>query len=117
MVDALKRVLLRESQIQPLLLVFKDVHWIDTETHTLLHSLVESLPTARLHLLVNYRCQEVGYLIFPFAFNSKLGVVISGAQKMRKYSLEHGPFVNYGIVVADEESKGYRLARGEKFAD
>jgi class 3 adenylate cyclase/tetratricopeptide (TPR) repeat protein len=52
---ALKRVLLRESQVQPLLLVFEDLHWIDTETQALLDSLVESLPTARLLLLVNYR--------------------------------------------------------------
>ena len=52
---ALKRVLLRESQAQPLLLVFEDLHWIDSETQALLDSLVESLPTARLLLLVNYR--------------------------------------------------------------
>ena len=51
----LKRVLLRESQVQPLLLVFEDLHWIDSETQTLLDSLVESLPTAQLLLLVNYR--------------------------------------------------------------
>src|SRR5205823_1692493 len=53
--QALKRVLLRESQVQPLLLVFEDLHWIDTETEALLDSLIESLPTARLLLLVNYR--------------------------------------------------------------
>jgi class 3 adenylate cyclase/tetratricopeptide (TPR) repeat protein len=53
--QALKRVLLRESQVQPLLLVFEDLHWIDAETQELLDSLVESLPTARLLLLVNYR--------------------------------------------------------------
>jgi class 3 adenylate cyclase/tetratricopeptide (TPR) repeat protein len=53
--DGLKRVLLRESQVQPLLLVFEDLHWIDTETQALLDRLVESLPTARLLLLVNYR--------------------------------------------------------------
>jgi class 3 adenylate cyclase/tetratricopeptide (TPR) repeat protein len=52
---ALKRVLLRESQVQPLLLIFEDLHWIDSETQALLDSLVESLPTARLLLLVNYR--------------------------------------------------------------
>jgi class 3 adenylate cyclase/tetratricopeptide (TPR) repeat protein len=52
---ALKRVLLRESQVQPLLLVFEDLHWIDSETQTLLDSLVESLPTAQFLLLVNYR--------------------------------------------------------------
>jgi tetratricopeptide (TPR) repeat protein len=53
--EALKRVLLRESQAQPLLLVFEDLHWIDAETQTLLDSLVESLPTAHMLLLANYR--------------------------------------------------------------
>ena len=53
--EALKRVLLRESQVQPLLLVFEDLHWIDTETQAVLDMLVESLPTARVLLLVNYR--------------------------------------------------------------
>jgi class 3 adenylate cyclase/tetratricopeptide (TPR) repeat protein len=53
--DAIRRLLLRESQSQPLLIVFEDLHWIDAETQALLDSLVESLPTARLLLLVNYR--------------------------------------------------------------
>ena len=53
--DAVKRLLLREAQVQPLLVVFEDLHWIDSETQALLDSLVESLPPARLLLLVNYR--------------------------------------------------------------
>jgi len=53
--DALKRLVLRESQVQPVLLVCENLHWIDTETQVLLNSLVESLPTARFLLLVNYR--------------------------------------------------------------
>jgi len=53
--DALKRIFLRESQEQSLLLVFEDLHWLDSETQALLNRLVESLPTARLLLLVNYR--------------------------------------------------------------
>jgi class 3 adenylate cyclase/tetratricopeptide (TPR) repeat protein len=53
--DGLKRLLLRESQLQPVLLVFEDLHWIDGETQALLDMLVESLPSARLLLLVNYR--------------------------------------------------------------
>ena len=52
---ALTRVFLRESQVQPLLLVFEDLHWIDAETQALLDSLVDSLPTVLLLLLVNYR--------------------------------------------------------------
>ncbi|MBI3456457.1 MAG: AAA family ATPase [Candidatus Rokubacteria bacterium] len=53
--DAAKRLLLRESQVQPVLVMFEDLHWIDAETQAFLDSLVESLPTARLLLLVNYR--------------------------------------------------------------
>ncbi len=53
--EAIKRLLIRESQIQPLLVVVEDLHWIDSETQALLDSLVESLPSARILLLVNYR--------------------------------------------------------------
>src|SRR5262249_51593634 len=53
--EALKRLLLRESQEQPLLLVFEALHWIDAETQSLLDGLVESLPTVRILLLTNYR--------------------------------------------------------------
>src|SRR5207249_305501 len=53
--DGVKRLLLRESQVQPVVVVFEDLHWIDAETQALVDALVESLPTARILLLVNYR--------------------------------------------------------------
>ena len=53
--DAVKRLLLRETQVQPVLMVVEDLHWIDSETQAVLDSLVESLPTARMLLLFNYR--------------------------------------------------------------
>src|SRR5262249_32333704 len=53
--DACTQVLRRASQVQPLLLVCEDVHWIDTETQALLDRLVERLPTTRLLPLVSYR--------------------------------------------------------------
>jgi class 3 adenylate cyclase/tetratricopeptide (TPR) repeat protein len=53
--DAIKRLLLRESRVRPLLLVFEDLHWIDSETQAVLDILVESLPTTQILLLVNYR--------------------------------------------------------------
>lgn len=53
--ESLKRVLLRESRNQPLILVVEDLHWIDQETHAFLTELGESLPTARVLLIVNYR--------------------------------------------------------------
>src|SRR6516162_7786723 len=53
--EAMKRLLVRESQAQPLLVVFEDLHWIDAETQSALDRLVESLPTTRILLLVNYQ--------------------------------------------------------------
>lgn len=53
--DALTRLFLAESQKQPLLLVFEDLHWIDGETEEFLNVLVESLTRGRIFLLVNYR--------------------------------------------------------------
>jgi class 3 adenylate cyclase len=53
--ECLRRLVLRESQLQPLVLVFEDLHWVDPETQSFLDSLVESLPAARILLLVNYR--------------------------------------------------------------
>src|SRR4029453_12932487 len=53
--DAVRRLMLREAREQPLLLIFEDLHWIDSETQALLDALVESLGSARLLLLVNYR--------------------------------------------------------------
>jgi pimeloyl-ACP methyl ester carboxylesterase len=45
----------RESHRQPFALVLEDLHWIDGETQALLENLVESMPTCRMLLLVNYR--------------------------------------------------------------
>src|SRR5262249_42651814 len=53
--EAVKRVLVRESLNQPLLAIFEDLHWIDSETQALLNLLVDGLATARILLLVNYR--------------------------------------------------------------
>ena len=53
--EACKRLLLRESQVQPLVVVFEDLHWIDAETQAFLDSLADSLPTSRILLAVNYR--------------------------------------------------------------
>ena len=55
MLDAVRHLLLREAHKQPLLLVFEDLHWIDGETQALLDGIVESLGSARILLLLNYR--------------------------------------------------------------
>jgi predicted ATPase len=53
--DALKRIVLRESLDRPLVVIFEDLHWIDTQTQVLLELLADSVANARVLLLVNYR--------------------------------------------------------------
>jgi predicted ATPase len=53
--EAVKRVLLRETLDQPCVLIFEDLHWIDAETQAFLDLLSEGAATARLLLLVDYR--------------------------------------------------------------
>jgi class 3 adenylate cyclase/tetratricopeptide (TPR) repeat protein len=53
--DAVKRLLFRESEVQPLLIVLEDLHSIDPETQVLIDGIVDGLPSARILLLVNFR--------------------------------------------------------------
>src|SRR2546425_948925 len=53
--EAIKRLLVRESLNQPLIIIFEDLHWLDNETQAFLSLLSESVASARLLLLVNYR--------------------------------------------------------------
>jgi predicted ATPase len=53
--EALKRILLRESLNQPLMVIFEDLHWIDNETQAFMDLLADSIGTAKLLLPGNYR--------------------------------------------------------------
>jgi len=55
--DAIKRIVMRESLNQPLIVSFEDLHWIDDETQALLNLLADSIATAKVLLLVNYRTE------------------------------------------------------------
>ncbi|MGA8641157.1 MAG: adenylate/guanylate cyclase domain-containing protein [Candidatus Binatus sp.] len=52
---AIKRLLLRESLNQPLVVIFEDLHWLDEGSRTLLNLLADSIGTARVLMLLNYR--------------------------------------------------------------
>jgi len=53
--EAIKRLLVRESMAQPLELIVEDLQWLDSETEAFLGFLGESVASARILLLVNYR--------------------------------------------------------------
>jgi predicted ATPase len=53
--EAIKRIVIRESLNQPVVLIFEDLHWIDSQTQALLDLLADSIANARVLLLTNYR--------------------------------------------------------------
>jgi class 3 adenylate cyclase/tetratricopeptide (TPR) repeat protein len=53
--EAVKRIIIRESLKQPLVVIFEDLHWLDAETQELLDLLVDGVASARILMLVNYR--------------------------------------------------------------
>ncbi len=53
--DAIKRILLRESLGQPLMVIFEDLHWLDEQTQEFLNLLADAIANAKILLLVNYR--------------------------------------------------------------
>jgi len=57
--EAIKRILLRESLNQPLMLIFEDLHWIDDETQALLDLMSDAIASSRVLLLVNYRPEYI----------------------------------------------------------
>jgi tetratricopeptide (TPR) repeat protein len=63
--DAIKRILLRESLNQPLMVIFEDLHWVDEETQALLDLLADSIGTAKILTLVSYRPE------YSHSWNSK----------------------------------------------
>src|SRR5271170_3213376 len=57
--EAIKRILLRESFNQPLMVIFEDLHWIDQETQAVLNLLADSIATVKILLIVNYRPEYI----------------------------------------------------------
>ena len=54
-VDAIIHILATESARQPVVLIFEDLHWIDTQTRVLLRRLVERITSERILVLATYR--------------------------------------------------------------
>jgi len=53
--DAIKRLLVRESLEQPLIVIFEDLHWFDNESLEFLTLLADSLGNLKILMLVNHR--------------------------------------------------------------
>ncbi|PYO34178.1 MAG: hypothetical protein DMD86_09060 [Candidatus Rokuibacteriota bacterium] len=55
LLEACTRLLRRESQVQPLILLFEDLHWIDPESEAIVESIVDAAAATRTLFLTNFR--------------------------------------------------------------
>jgi tetratricopeptide (TPR) repeat protein len=58
-IEALKRIVLKRSEIRPLIMAYEDLHWIDKSSEDQLKHLLESIPGARVLLIFTYRPEFV----------------------------------------------------------
>jgi predicted ATPase len=54
-IEALKRIVLKGSEIRPLVMAIEDLHWMDNSSEELLKYIIESIPGARILLIFTYR--------------------------------------------------------------
>ena len=54
-VEALKRIVLKGSEIRPLILAYEDLHWMDKSSEDALKYIMESIPGARVLMIFTYR--------------------------------------------------------------
>ena len=58
-IEAVKRITLKGSEIRPLILSYEDLHWIDKSSEDLLKHILESIPGARILMIFTYRPEFV----------------------------------------------------------
>src|SRR5512139_96923 len=59
MMEAIKRITLKGSEIRPVILAYEDLHWIDKSSEDQMKHLLESIPGARVLIIFTYRPEFV----------------------------------------------------------
>jgi class 3 adenylate cyclase/tetratricopeptide (TPR) repeat protein len=57
--EALKQIVLKGSEIRPLILAYEDLHWADKSSEEVLKYVLESIPGARVLMIFTYRPEFV----------------------------------------------------------
>jgi predicted ATPase len=58
-IEALKQIILKGSEIRPLILAYEDLHWVDKSSEDVLKYVLESIPGASVLLIFTYRPEFV----------------------------------------------------------
>jgi class 3 adenylate cyclase/tetratricopeptide (TPR) repeat protein len=57
--EAIKRIVLKGSEVRPLIIAFEDLHWIDKSSEDVVRSHLDSIPGSRVLLIFTYRPEFV----------------------------------------------------------
>ena len=58
-IEAIKRIVLKGSELRPLIIAFEDLHWIDKSSEDVVRSHLESIPGSKVLLIFTYRPEFV----------------------------------------------------------
>ncbi len=58
-IEALKRIVLKGSEVRPLILAYEDLHWVDKSSEDVLKYVLEGIPGARILMIFTYRPEFV----------------------------------------------------------
>jgi len=58
-IEACRRIVLKGSEIRPLIIAFEDLHWLDKSSEDVIRSHLESIPGSRVLLIFTYRPEFV----------------------------------------------------------
>jgi class 3 adenylate cyclase/tetratricopeptide (TPR) repeat protein len=72
-IDAIKRIVLKGSDLRPLILVFEDLHWMDKDSKDILRYISESISGARVLLIFTYRPEFV-YILGGRSYHNQVNL-------------------------------------------
>ena len=109
--DALRALMLRGATLRPLVLVFEDLHWIDTSTREYLDFAMDSVAGARVMVILTHRLGQM----HPFpgrSFHTTLNLHhLSGAQALEMATRVLGTteFPEELKIALEEKAEGVPL--------
>jgi class 3 adenylate cyclase/tetratricopeptide (TPR) repeat protein len=59
MIEAIKRIVIKGSEIRPLIIAIEDLHWMDRSSEDVVRSILESIPGTGIFLMFTYRPEFV----------------------------------------------------------
>jgi tetratricopeptide (TPR) repeat protein len=71
--EALKQIVLKGSEVRPLILVIEDLHWVDKSSEETLENLLSSISGARVFLILTYR-PEFMHTWSPRSYHSQVNL-------------------------------------------